>query len=64
MFKPGDKLPSERDLAIQFGVSRLAIRSMSVLETLDLFRFARELSGGTIVTEPDFDHLDTFLIYL
>ena len=25
-YKPGDKLPSERDLAGQFGVSRLAIR--------------------------------------
>jgi len=57
-FKPGDKLPSEPDLAIQFGVSRLAIReACRTLENSGFVRIRQGIGGGTFVTEPDFDHL-------
>ena len=58
VFKPGDKLPSERDLAIQFGVSRLAIlEACRTLENSGFVQIRQGVGGGTIVTEPDFDHL-------
>lgn len=54
--KPGDKLPSERELAAEFDVSRVSVRqALTVLETLGLIE--RKVGGGTFsVTEKiDFD---------
>jgi GntR family transcriptional repressor for pyruvate dehydrogenase complex len=62
-YKPGDKLPSERDLAEQFNVSRLSIReACRTLENSGFVRIRQGIGGGIFVTQPDFDHLlDTFL---
>ncbi|NLO88741.1 MAG: FadR family transcriptional regulator [Clostridia bacterium] len=53
---PGEKLPSERELAKQFGVSRVSIRqALTVLETLGLIE--RKIGGGTfsVAEKLDFD---------
>ncbi|HME45890.1 MAG TPA: FadR/GntR family transcriptional regulator [Syntrophorhabdales bacterium] len=62
-YKPGDKLPGERDLAAQFSVSRLSIReACRKLENSGFVRIRQGIGGGTFVTELDFDHLlGTFL---
>ncbi len=62
-YKPGDKLPSERDLADLFSVSRLSIReACRTLENSGFVRIRQGIGGGTFVTQPDFDHLlGTFL---
>jgi len=49
---PGQRLPSERDLAVQFNVSRTALRDrLSVLEGLGILR--RRSGSGTYVQELD-----------
>lgn len=53
--KPGDKLPSERDLAAQFDVSRVSVRqALTILETQGLLE--RKVGGGTYkVSETNFE---------
>jgi GntR family transcriptional repressor for pyruvate dehydrogenase complex len=53
--KPGDRLPSERDLAAQFNVSRVSVRqALTILETQGLL--VRKVGGGTYkVSEEDFE---------
>ena len=53
--KPGDRLPSERDLAVQFDVSRVSVRqALTILETQGLL--VRKVGGGTYkVSEEDFE---------
>ena len=54
--QPGDKLPSERDLAERFDVSRSAIRE--AIRTLELKGFVEPRPGeGTLVRTPTFDSL-------
>jgi GntR family transcriptional repressor for pyruvate dehydrogenase complex len=50
---PGDQLPSERDLAEQFGLSRLTIRdALRVLESQGLVEIKVGARGGVFVARP------------
>jgi DNA-binding FadR family transcriptional regulator len=66
-FKAGDKLPSERDLAQEFQVSRVAIReALRVLGNSGFITTRQGANGGTYVTELTFGQignafLDLFL---
>lgn len=55
---PGARLPSEKDLAEQFGLSRLTIRdALRVLESQGLVEIKVGAGGGAFVTEPDAQRL-------
>ena len=62
-FKPGDKLPSERDLAEEFRVSRVAIReALRALVNAGFIVTRQGASGGAYVTDLSFENLaKTFL---
>lgn len=52
--KPGDKLPSERDLAETFGTSRAAVReALRSLERGGVIELRRGVKGGTYITRVD-----------
>lgn len=54
--KPGQRLPSEPELANQFNVSRSAVReALKVLELSGLLDVRRGYKGGTFVAPPDFE---------
>jgi GntR family transcriptional regulator, transcriptional repressor for pyruvate dehydrogenase complex len=54
--KPGDRLPTERDLAIQFNVSRTAIRE--ALRSMDLMGIIdSRVGGGTYIKEMTLENL-------
>ena len=51
VWKPGAKLPSERELCNRFGVSKITVRSaLQQLEAIDLIRTYQ--GRGSIVLEP------------
>lgn len=51
-YNPGDKLPSEREMAAAFGVSRAAVReAMSVLESMGIVQ-VKPGSGITLKEKP------------
>lgn len=53
LIQVGGRLPSERDLAQLFGVSRVTIQqAVNLLESEGLLRARRGRGGGTFVTEP------------
>ena len=62
-FKAGDKLPSERSLAEQLQVSRIAIRdAIRALEISGFVTIRQGIAGGVYVIDLTFDHLgDAFL---
>jgi GntR family transcriptional repressor for pyruvate dehydrogenase complex len=62
-FQPGDKLPSERDLAKEFRVSRVAIReALRTLENAGFLVTRQGANGGAYVTDLNFENLaKTFL---
>lgn len=52
--KPGDKLPSERDLAESFGTSRAAVReALRSLERGGVVQLRRGVKGGTYISRAD-----------
>jgi GntR family transcriptional regulator len=51
--RPGDRLPPERTLAEEYGVSRMTVRqALQTLESRGLLRRAVGRSGGSFVAEP------------
>ena len=63
---PGDQLPSEKELAVQFGLSRVTVRdALRVLESQGLIAIKVGARGGAFVaspsTQPVTDSLATML---
>jgi len=57
-FKPGEKLPSERDLSEQFQVSRVAIReAIRTLGNSGFITTRQGSTGGAYVTDLTFEYL-------
>jgi GntR family transcriptional repressor for pyruvate dehydrogenase complex len=60
--KPGDKLPPERELIENFGVSKATLReAMRSLEVLGFLEIRKGASGGAFVTEIDSKEQRLFL---
>jgi GntR family transcriptional regulator len=59
---PGDRLPAERELAVEHGVSRMTVRqALQTLESRGLLRRAIGRSGGSFVARPKLERdLGTF----
>ncbi|KAB2807845.1 FadR/GntR family transcriptional regulator [Pimelobacter simplex] len=58
-FRPGDTLPSERDLAEMLKVSRTVVRAaIAVLERDGLIEVRRGRGGGFIVQAPTYDPVE------
>lgn len=67
--EPGSRLPTERDLATRFGVSRTTVRQvLDAMEHAGTVRRRRGRTGGTFVTRPrvnlDFGYLAGIPSYL
>jgi GntR family transcriptional regulator, transcriptional repressor for pyruvate dehydrogenase complex len=57
-FKPGDKLPTERELVEQFQVSRVAVReALRTLENSGFIVTRQGANGGAYVTDLSFEFL-------
>jgi GntR family transcriptional repressor for pyruvate dehydrogenase complex len=66
--KPGDKLPSEREMVETFKVSKATLReALRSLEVLGFLEIRKGVSGGAFVTEVDMtkakDCLNNFLLF-
>jgi GntR family transcriptional repressor for pyruvate dehydrogenase complex len=60
--RPGNRLPSERELTEQFGVSRVTVRdALRVLEANGLVDIRVGANGGAFIREPNFDRLSNSL---
>lgn len=59
-FKPGDKLPSERELAEQFQVGRIPIReALRSLANSGFVAMRQGAAGGAFVTDLTFNYLES-----
>lgn len=57
-YRPGDRLPTEREMARQFGVSRVTVRdALRALEAGGLIQVRVGGQGGPYVSEPDVSQL-------
>ena len=56
--RPGDKLPAERELALQFGVSRTAVReALRSLEISGIIGLQKGAKGGAFILKGDLDQI-------
>lgn len=63
--RPGDRLPSERELAEQLSVSRVTVRdALRILEANGLVAIRVGAHGGAFVTAPEPDHVSEGLANL
>jgi GntR family transcriptional repressor for pyruvate dehydrogenase complex len=54
--KPGDRLPSEKELSLEFGVSKASLReALRALESLGMLEVKQGMSGGAFVKEVDLE---------
>jgi GntR family transcriptional repressor for pyruvate dehydrogenase complex len=54
--KPGDRLPSEKDLAAEFGVSKASLReALRAIEALGMLEVKQGMGGGAFVTKVDLE---------
>ncbi|MFZ0134687.1 MAG: GntR family transcriptional regulator, partial [Desulfobacterales bacterium] len=54
--KPGDRLPSEKELSTEFGVSKASLReALRALESLGMLEVKQGMSGGAFVKEVDLE---------
>jgi DNA-binding FadR family transcriptional regulator len=61
-YQPGDRLSTERELARQFGVSRVTVRdALRALEASGLIRVKVGGQGGPYVAQPDVSHVSESL---
>lgn len=59
-FKPGDRLPPQRELHRQFGVSRFAVtQALHILETAGLVEIRPGARGGAFVRRPDMNAINS-----
>lgn len=63
VLRPGEKLPSERDFAVQLGVSRNTVReAVRMLEIAGLVSLKKGASGGAFITSDNSDALAQGLV--
>jgi GntR family transcriptional repressor for pyruvate dehydrogenase complex len=56
-FQPGDLLGSEKDLALQFDVSRITVRdALRTLETMGIIEIRVGAGGGARIAQGNLDH--------
>ncbi len=61
--KPGDRLPSEAELATDFGVSRTTVReALRILATRNLIHTRKGMSGGHFIVHPNVEGITDFLV--
>jgi DNA-binding FadR family transcriptional regulator len=64
-FKPGERLPTERELTGQFKVSRVVVReAVRELEIKGLVKILQGSTGGAYVTDLSLDHLNNAFLDL
>lgn len=60
---PGDRLPSEAELARDFGVSRTTVReALRILATRSLIHTRKGMAGGHFIVHPSVEGLTDFLV--